>query len=77
MLLDAVQLELQGRNAAVIAITECGASIAPGCVGGYHTAPELQSIRSSTLGGGIALMIHPSHHLLGSRVSVYYVAAAV
>ena len=70
-------MEMQGSNVDIIAITEYGASVTMGCVGSYRTVNSLQSTRQSGHGGGIALLLHPENCLLGSRVSAFYVAAAL
>ena len=60
LLLDDLQLEMKGRDVVVIAIIECGATIATGCIGAYYTDAPLQSAHSSGHGCGIALLIHPA-----------------
>ena len=77
LLLDALDMEMQGAKVDVIAIIECSASVTTGCVGSYRTVNSLQSTRQSGHGGGIALLLHPEYRLLGSRVSAFYVAAAL
>ena len=77
LLLDVLDMEMQGAKVDIIAITECGASVTTGCVGLYRTVNSLQSTRHSGHGGGIALLLHLEYHLLGSRVSTFYVAAAL
>ena len=77
LLLDGLDMEMQGTKVDVIAITECGASVITGCVGSYRTVNSLQSTRQSGHGGVIALLLHPEYCLLGSRVSTFYVAAAL
>ena len=77
MLLDGLDIEMQVSKVDVIAITECGASVTMGCVGSYRTMNSFQSTRQSGHGGGIALLLHPEYCLLGSRVSAFYIAAAL
>ena len=77
LLLDALYMEVQGAKVDVIAITECSASVTTGCVGLYITVNSLQSTRHSGHGGGIALLLYPEYRLFGSRVSTFYVAAAL
>ena len=77
LLLDALDIKMQGAKVNVIAITECSASVTMGCVGSYRIVNSLQSTRHSGHGGGIALLLHLEYHLLGSRVSTVYIAAAL
>ena len=77
LLLDALNMEVQGTKVDVIAITECSASVTMGCVGSYRTVNSLQSTRHSGHGGGIALLLHPEYRLLGSCVSTFYAATAL
>ena len=77
LLLDALDMEVQGTKVDVIAITECDASVTMGCVGLYRTVNSLKSTRKSGHGRGIALLLHPEYRLLGSRVSTFYIAAAL
>ena len=77
LLLDALDMEMQGAKVDVVAITECGASVMSGCVGSYKMVNSLQNTRQSGHGGGIALLLHPEYRLLASRVSAFYVAAAL
>ena len=77
LLLDALDMEMQGAKVDVIAITECSASVTMGCVGSYRTVNSLQSTRHSGHGGGIALLLHPEYRLLGSCVSTFYIAATL
>ena len=58
LLLDALDMEVQGVKLDVIAITECGAPVTMGCVGSYSMANSLKSTRQSGYGGGIALFMH-------------------
>ena len=55
LLLDALDMEMQGAKVDVIAITKCGASVTTGCMGLYIMVNSLQSTRQSGHGGGIAL----------------------
>ena len=77
LLLDVLDMGMQGAKVDVIAITECGASVTTGCMGLYITVKSLQSTRQSGHSGGIALLLHPEYRLLASRVSAFYVAAAL
>ena len=77
LLQDMLDIEMQGAKVDVIGTTECGASVTMGCVGLYRTVDSLQSTCHSGHGGGIALLLHPEYCLLGSRVSTFYVAAAL
>ena len=77
LLLDALNMEMQGTKVDAVAITACGASITMGCMGSYRTVNSLQSTRQSGHGGGIALLLHPEYGLLASHVSAFYVAAAL
>ena len=77
LLLDALDMEMQGATVDVIAITECSASVTTGCVGSYRTVNSLQITRQSGHDGGIALLLHPEYRLLGSHVSSFYIAAAL
>ena len=61
----------------MIAITECGATIATACVGAYYMDVTLQSVHSSEHGSGITLVIHSTQPMLGSMVSTCCVAAVV
>ena len=72
-----IDMEVQGTKVDAIAITECGTSVITGCVGSYRMVNSLQSTCQSGHGGGIALLLHPEYHPLGSRVSTYYIAAAL
>ena len=71
LLLDALDMEMQGTKVDVIVITELGASVTTGCVGSYRAVNSLQSTRQSGHGGGIALLLHPEYRLLGSCVSAF------
>ena len=77
LLLDALDMEVQGAKVDVIAITECSASVTMGCVGSYGMVNSLQSTCQSGHGGGLALLLHPAYRLLASRVSAFYIAAAL
>ena len=77
LLLDALDMEMQGAKVDVIAITERGASVTMGCMDLYRTVNSLQSTRQSGHGGGIALLLHPEYRLLASCVFAFYVAAAL
>ena len=77
LLLDVLDMEMQGAKVDVIAITACGASVTTGCAGSYRTVNSLQSTCQSGHGGGIALLFHPEYRLLGSCVSAFYITAAL